>query len=433
MPILQTTHSDELQEIMGRIPGRVIRRGTVVIFAILVIILVLSWVVKYPEVVAAPISITTTNPPADLMARSTGKVQKLFVADGQVLGQGDMVAVLFNIADWEDVLELEHALERHGERWHEYIDEGFASREFDAGELQAFLSQFNGAVENYAKYTSLNYIQQTQRNLADQIRIQKSQLASQRQQFDYVQRQYRLERENFSRDSLLHLQGVISPYEFERSEQAALQTGMSLISYRISISQLESSIASNEGRLVELGLQHAGETNDLEVQLKTTRDNLLAQILSWRDSYILAAPLAGRVNFTGYWSENQNITAGERFATIVPHGEGGAAGAGEVIGKLTIPSASFGKVSLGQAVHIKLNGYPYTEFGILKGELVSISAVPDATGYTANVRFPNGLISTYRKEFQLIHQMDGTAEIVTRDMRLIERFFAPLRSVFQNV
>jgi multidrug efflux pump subunit AcrA (membrane-fusion protein) len=430
MPILNT-HSEELQEIMGRIPSRVIRRGTMVIFAILVVILVLSWVVKYPEMVTAPITITTLNPPADLMAKSTGKIEKLFVGDGQQIEQGEIVSVLFNIADYNDVFSLEHLLDEHEERWPEYTEDGFAAAGLDVGELQASLSQFNSALENYAKYTSLDYIGQTQKNLADQIAIQRSQLASQREQLQNMSLQYELEKANFARDSTLYAGSVISGSEYERSQQATLQTAGSLISQRISISGLESSISSNEGRLIELDLQRAGELNNLEVQLKTTRDNLLAQIASWRNSYTIKAPVAGKITFTSYWNENQNISTGERFATIVPESD---AAVDEVIGKVIIPSARLGKVAIGQTVHVKLNGYPYMEFGILKGDLSSISAVPDATagGYSADVRFPSGLVSTYKKQFELIQQMDGTAEIVTRDMRLIERFFAPIRNVLQN-
>jgi multidrug resistance efflux pump len=379
--------------------------------------------------VAAPITITTLNPPADLMAKSTGKIEKLFVTDGQEVASGELIAVLFNIADHKDVFSLERRLEQFFERWQEYIDGDFVASDLDVGELQTSLSQFNSALESYAKYTSLNYIGQTQKNLSDQIGIQQKQLASQREQLQNMSRQYELEKENFSRDSVLHIGSVISRSEYERSQQAVLQTGNSLISQRISISNLESGISSNEGRLIELDLQHESELNNLEVALKTTRNNLLAQIASWRNSYVIEAPVAGRVTFTSYWNENQSITAGERFATVVPEAD---AAVDEVVGKLVIPSARLGKVSPGQTVHVKLNGYPYMEFGILKGELTLISAVPDQTGYTADVRFPGGLVSTYKKQFELIYQMDGTAEIVTREMRLIERFFAPIRSVLQN-
>lgn len=432
----QTTYSDELQEIMGRIPSRVIRWGVTVIFSVLLIILALSYLVKYPEMIEVPVTVTTVNPPADLIAKSSGKIDQLLVTDNQHVRQGDIIAVLFNIADYNDVFEMERLLENYGEHWQTYIDSGFILRKFNAGELQSYLSQFNTAIDNYDKYQTINYIPQRKSNIAEQIRIQKEQLRNLQEQAGFMQRQYAIEKANLSRDSSLYHNKVLSLYDYERAQQSMLQTEMSLVSHRSSLSQIEGSISSNESQLIELELQYRNETNDLIMQLKTSRDNILTQIKSWYDKYIVAAPLPGKVTFTTYWSENQNITAGERFATIVPEV---SAGIDEPIGKLWIPSASLGKIKVGQTVHVKLNGYPYTEFGILKGELVSISAVPvtnsadlNQNGYAAEVRFPNGMVSTYKKQFDLIHQMDGTAGIITRDMRLIERFFAPVRSLLWN-
>ena len=98
----------------------------------------------------------------------------------------------------------------------------------------------------------------------------------------------------------------------------------------------------------------------------------------------------------------------------------------------------FGKIRIGQTVNIKLNGYPYIEFGVLKGVISSLSAVPEPTQdkssiiYMAEVTFPQGLITSYNKELPMIQQMDGTAEIITENIRLISRFFNPIISLFKN-
>ena len=106
------------------------------------------------------------------------------------------------------------------------------------------------------------------------------------------------------------------------------------------------------------------------------------------------------------------------------------------MGRLKVPSAGFGKVAVGQEVNIKLNGFPYLEYGIVKGEVASISSVPESTEngmvYTVNVALPKGLESTYRKRLPFVQDMDGSAEIVTENRRLIEQFILPIRSLFVN-
>ena len=80
------------------------------------------------------------------------------------------------------------------------------------------------------------------------------------------------------------------------------------------------------------------------------------------------------------------------------------------------------------------------EFGVLNCEIKSLSAVPEqivhsegkSIVYVAEVSLHNHLITSYGKEIPMIQQMDGTAEIVTEEMRLISRFFNPIISIFKN-
>ena len=78
-----------------------------------------------------------------------------------------------------------------------------------------------------------------------------------------------------------------------------------------------------------------------------------------------------------------------------------------------------------------------SEFGIIKGEISRISQVPEKTpdgsvAYNVEVSFPHGLVSTYHKTFPFIQDMDGEAEIITQDQRLIEHFIEPIFSLFRN-
>lgn len=52
--------------------------------------------------------------------------------------------------------------------------------------------------------------------------------------------------------------------------------------------------------------------------------------------------------------------------------------------------------------------------------------------YTIEVLFPQGLVSTYGKKFPMIQEMDGTAEIIIKDMRLAEQLLYPIISLFLN-
>jgi hypothetical protein len=92
-----------------------------------------------------------------------------------------------------------------------------------------------------------------------------------------------------------------------------------------------------------------------------------------------------------------------------------------------LPQAGSGKVKTGQRVHIKFDGYPYTEFGMVLGSVQTFSQVARDDVYQIDVGLPRGLTTTYDKELAFKYNMQGSAEIITREMRLIERIFNQFR------
>ena len=68
-----------------------------------------------------------------------------------------------------------------------------------------------------------------------------------------------------------------------------------------------------------------------------------------------------------------------------------------------------------------------------KGKIISISQVPRNNQYAVDVEFANGLITSYKKQLDYKQEMQGTADIVTTDLRLFQRIFNQIRSLFDNL
>ena len=103
------------------------------------------------------------------------------------------------------------------------------------------------------------------------------------------------------------------------------------------------------------------------------------------------------------------------------------------IAKLKAPAQNSGKIKTGQTVNIKLENYPDTEFGVLKGKVKNISLIQDQEGfYRIDVELPQKLITSYNKEIEFKQEMVGVAEIITEDLRLIERFFYQFKNVLKR-
>jgi len=52
--------------------------------------------------------------------------------------------------------------------------------------------------------------------------------------------------------------------------------------------------------------------------------------------------------------------------------------------------------------------------------------------YTLEIHFQNGLMTTYEKELPFYQEMYATGEIISEELRLLDRFFLPLKKVFRE-
>ena len=125
-------------------------------------------------------------------------------------------------------------------------------------------------------------------------------------------------------------------------------------------------------------------------------------------------------------NENQFVKSGDAILSILPKNKQ------NIVGRMAIPATNSGKVVSGEKVLIKLDNYQYQEFGIVEGIVQNISLTPDKDGnYYVDVLLPKGLKTSYNKELPFDKELKGNAEIVTNDLRLIERFFYQVRKLLE--
>ncbi|WP_295939111.1 HlyD family efflux transporter periplasmic adaptor subunit [uncultured Alistipes sp.] len=435
MPNYQNFHSTEAQAILGKIPSWIVRWGITVIFVIFAGILIGCYFIKYPDTVQTPVVITTINPPADLIVRYSGLIDSIYVKEGQYVKKGEVVAALRNAGRWQDVNMLGRHLEQSADTpCGELIAAEWLEQRYNLGELQTVFADFQSRCRDYRHYLQTGYISRKKQLLSQQIAKNREYYAKLQRQSQLMQLELQYQRQLYRRDSLLYAEEVIALADLEASSQNLLQKQNSGAGFDATLTSTELQIIQNEQQLIELTIQQENETAEYERSLNAARQQLAAQIAQWEQQYVLEAPAAGHVTLLSYWSKNQHVNVGDKLASIVPDAQT------EIIGRMQVPTTGFGKVKAGQTVNVKLNGYPYMEFGVLRGRIRTISAVPEqiqasggaSTVYVAEVTFPEGMHTSYNKELPMIQQMDGSGEIITEDMRLIERFFQPVVSLFKN-
>lgn len=108
-------HCEEAHEIIESPPRWMIRWGMVVMFVIVGSAFVFSFFISVPEYVTGSITITTDDPPVNLIPRIHGKIDTLFFMSHARVKKGTLLGVIKNNADFRSVLELEQDLILSGE------------------------------------------------------------------------------------------------------------------------------------------------------------------------------------------------------------------------------------------------------------------------------------------------------------------------------
>ncbi|GET26523.1 hemolysin [Prolixibacter sp. NT017] len=420
--------SEEVQDILGRMPAWITRNGTTLVFVVVVLLFVGSWFFKYPDIITSPIVVTTENPPANIVARVDGKITQLYVKDKEHVEKGQRIALLENPANFDDVLDLEKHL-----RWLSpfFIDFDLKKQtvfkdSYTLGTIQPKYTAFLKLYNDYLHFSERNYYPEKINALQDQVGVYRMYYDRQWSRRKVVAEDLGLAEQKFKRDSLLYNKGVLSLAEYQTSKQTLLNKQYDFEGVRTTLAETQMKILDLQQSVIDMQNKYDQEKKGLQLSLEEAYNNLRGEIGVWELNYLMKAPIDGNATFTKFWSVNQNVTKGENVFTIVPDKPS------RIIGKVKLQIQGSGKVKVGQKVNIKFANYPYMEYGMVEGRVDKISEVPNDNYYSCEVNLPNGLVTNYGTKLDFNHEISGTAEIITEDRRLIQRLFDPIKSIFRE-
>lgn len=421
--------SEEVQEILGRPPRWIVRYGISLIFLIVAALFIGSYFFKYPDILQATITVTTENVPAGLTAKVSGRIDSLFVFEKEYIHQGEIVALIENPAYLEDVIDLKNSLDYFT------LDDtatfSLPERKLQLGEIQPAYIAFLKAYGDYRYFRDARYHQKMIRVLEQQVHAQNSIVAKIKHQVELARKQMESSRKLFGIDSSLTQKGALSTASLETSRSAYLQQQQAYENAKLNLDNIQLTILQLQQNIFELQQKESEESSAHILNVSGNYEQLMAQIKQWEQSYLLRSPVNGIVTLTKYWQKNQNVTAGEVLVTVVPEEKQ------KIIGKIILPVQGAGKVKEGQYVNVKFHNFPYMEYGMVRVPITHISMVPIAinereSGYVLEVEFPDKLVTNYGKELAFSQEMQGTAEIITEDLRLIHKFINPIRAIFKK-
>ncbi len=415
--------SDEVEDILGRVPGWITRNGIILFLFLLALLIFGSWVFRYPDIKRARILVTSLNPPANLEARASGKITGLFVNDNDMVHSGDVLAMIENPATYEDILELKAGLAFLDTIAIEDVSEEMPElRNVRLGTIQTDYSIFLKAYRDYVEFRRLDYHQRRIELLRSELGRQQEYSKSLSERARITEEEYNLSQRQANRDADLFIESVVSESDMEKSHSEMLAKRNKWQEIVSLIAENNISVGKIEEQIVDLELKQQEEQSRNINILEESINNLKASIATWEQTYLLIAPVSGAVTFTKFWSENQNVEAGEKVLTIIP------TDAGSMVGKISLPTEGAGKVKPGHQVNIQFDNYPHLQYGMVKGYVSNISKVADDEYYMVEVELPTGLRTYYDIDIPFSQNMQGQAEILTDKLRMLQRVLNPIKS-----
>lgn len=409
--------SESVQDILTRPPNWMIMWGNTAILLCLSLVLIMSCFIKYPEFIAAPILITSKNPPEKIVARTSSKIEKIFIKNGDKVLKDEILMVLQSSANFRDVLKLREMVDSF-EQTNILNFPIHKVSTFKLGDLQIDYNNFANALQDQSLYFRFQPYAPESLAINQSLEEIKDRILTQKQQQKLEQAKFQLSKKNYERSQDLFEKGIIASSELEREKINFLQAQQDLENNNILLSQSEESIYNLEK--TKSGLSISSEKDRINYSSQTLQlfEQLRKSLKQWEQAYLIVSSIKGVVSFQQFWGENQFLQNGEAILSILPEVKEG------IVGRMFVPSINSGKIEKGQKVLLKLDNFQYQEYGIVKGQVQNISLTPNKDGnYYVNIVLPEDLKTSYNKILPFNKELRGTAEIVTKDLRLIERLF----------
>lgn len=439
-------HSEEGVGILTAEPWRYTRAVIYTMVALVVCGLIWSFFGRADVLVTAPGNLVPASEVRRVYAPIDGELANIYIAEGQPVLKGDVVARLYArgaIEAARNALEARLKLEDAEREWKEFpqkkalLDERVAAlkeaTETEERQHQRRLAEGTGQLAAGQRAQS----QEARANLADAQRT----LAAARDEAGKYERLFAMP--GGGGVSQLQVEGKRNAAKSAENAVSAAQARVNELAARQSLEfgQAKAQLETSGQQLSSLRLQYEAATREaanveekLKLQVQTAR--LVADAAARiqfenidKDNFLrIVAPVDGVITDVTSTQPGDKIQANAPLGGIAPRNA-------RPILKIEIAEQDRGFLHEGLPVQLKFNAFPYQRYGIIDGTLQYISPATKASALTKQPVY-EGRITLERDHYKvgdttypLRYGMTASAEIVVRKRRLIDVALDPFRQI----
>jgi HlyD family secretion protein len=412
-------------EIIGNPPGKLTQYGISFIFIFILIVMFFAWKIDYSDSIVSRIVINSNNPTVNVTAEYNDVVKQIFIANGNNVKMGDNVLLMKSDVNLDTINQLKQFLSRR-----DFIQNNSAA--FNGNAMGALRNDFQVLYESIRKYNSLvdNKLNLLKKNsLINEnlsLNIQLKDLINQRKLSLERKRLYENE---YKRSLELSKRSLISQNKLDASHSKLIESQISSSQIKFETHKIDSLISKNKEQIILLSIENQEVVNQLKNQIESQRKVLTGELISWEKRHLIKAPIDGIISIPNNVYTHQNITNEQALFSIMPIST-------NLIGKIKVLEQGSGKINIGQDVTVKLDSYPFQEFGQVFGNVKNKSKSIHESFIFIEIEIKqfnkeaNELTTGYGKQVKYLPNMQGTVEIITQKKNILSRIFENLISNF---
>lgn len=422
--------SSEIRELLNDTPTWFVRWGTVFILFTVIGIVGVSWFLKFPDIVAANVTISNSNPPVPVISPMKGLLDEIFVKEGEQVKEKQILAVFSSPGtSYEDIVFLESKMNVFNAKdpesfseFGDYIDDPKDENDsLEIGSVRPSFNAFIGELRAYTIESAGNRNVQGVYEIRKEIVALKAEIELDRKKIPSLRRDVHFTEEIRKKEKKLYEE------DKERSQDLFKKATIESRAAKDDLDDFLAEIKRKENKVIKLDKDAkdlaANKNTDIkqilnDINLK--QENLDSKIKTWKQGHLLYAPVSGKISFYQKKGEKRKLffDEGDEAMAILAKEKGG------IVALMDLQKVHKGKVKTGDKVFIKLPSFPHQEYGKLKGEVTHIPQVPQKDFYKVEVNLSSDtLFTTTGKVIPFEQQLAGTAEIITDEKRLFQRIY----------
>ncbi|MFS0758276.1 HlyD family efflux transporter periplasmic adaptor subunit [Noviherbaspirillum sp. 1P10PC] len=439
-------HSAEGIAVLTAEPWRFTRLIVMALLGLVVSGLLWSFFGHADVIVSAQGALAPESEVRRMYAPVDGELANLYMAEGQPVSTGDVVARLNARGAIEaatSALEAQLKLEAAEREWKEFP------------ERRALLERRAATLKQQMELEEFQHEKRMAEGTGRLAETQRAQLQEARTNVEDARRARdaaREEADKYARLLALPGGGGVSQVQVEAKKNAlqaadnALRVAQSRLSeltarQAIEFGQARAQLETSGQELGRLRLQYEAAVREIG----STEDKLRLQVQAAR----LVAEAAARIRFENIDKDNfllilapvdgvvTDVTStqpGDKLQANTPLGGIAPKGARPVL-KIEIAEADRGFLREGLAAKLKFNAFPYQRYGLIDGMLEFIAPAAKASAqskqlvYEGRIRLSQDYYQVGPRRYPLHYGMVATAELVVRERRLIDLALDPFRQV----